>query len=501
MKQNKHISLVTACLMFFSITAPLLQVAKAASPGDVVINEVAWAGSADSSTDEWIELYNNSGQSVDLTNWHIDDDHGASDYVIVSGTIASHGYFLIEDHESTVSNISADVIIDLSLANTGDSLDLYDSAGQLIDTVNGSGGAWYAGDATSHASMERVDVSSLADDASNWATSTGSGSVSSGGSAIIGTPSAVNSQSVIAPGTASVDLASGVSAIQSGDVLTVTAQVNDVTDLFAYGFELDYDPAVLHLKSSSEKGFLSENGAVATSFQSGLQDGTEGKLLIAGARTVSPKTAVSGNGDLFEVQFDVLSTADTSIQEGNGSFLASTSGDIPASFNAADFTGQISQIPAVTNLVSAPGQQRYSIVLNWDAVSGADGYRVYRKDAHGQMQQIAEITQTTFVDGDGVQNGGHIIPLTNYVYDVTAIAASTESVATEVVGQDVRGLKGDNTRNDLVDGRDLQGLADHFAESDADQGFDPLVDTTYDGRIDGSDLIDLGANFALTYQP
>lgn len=63
-----------------------------------------------------------------------------------------------------------------------------------------------------------------------------------------------------------------------------------------------------------------------------------------------------------------------------------------------------------------------------------------------------------------------------------------------------RGLKGDNNRSDSVDGRDLQNLAQKFALTSGQAGFDPLVDTTYDGRIDGSDLIDLGASFAKKYQ-
>jgi hypothetical protein len=70
----------------------------------------------------------------------------------------------------------------------------------------------------------------------------------------------------------------------------------------------------------------------------------------------------------------------------------------------------------------------------------------------------------------------------------------------EVAGKDARGIKGDNDRSDRIDGRDLEKLARHFAEDDSQANFDTLADTTYDGLIDGSDLIDLGANFAKTYK-
>lgn len=507
MKQKNRLRalLLVTGFVFSAVFSPsYLKIVRAAAPGQVVINEVAWAGSLDSSTDEWIELYNNFDQAVDVTNWHISDDLGASDYVILSGSIPAHGYFLIEDHEAAVMNVPADAIIDLSLANTGDSLQLYDAGGQLIDTVNGSGGAWYAGDATSRATMERIDPVSSVDAASNWASSTGSGSQSSGGSAMVATPKALNSQTSGGQGggqqIVSVDLTSDSVTPHVGDVLTVTSSVNDVQNLFAYGFELTYDPSVLHYKNSGEKAFLGENGVVATSFQANLQNSQEGTVLVAGARTVQPKTGVSGSGELFELQFDVIGSGTTIFQPGVGTFLASPSADIPTQFNGVSVSSSVVQIAPVTNLSAVPGTERYSIQLAWDAVAGAEKYRVYRKDAHGQQQLIGETVQPGFVDADGVQSAGFIVPANDYGYAVIAVQGAVESAPAEVIGRDDRGLKGDNNRSDRVDGRDLEALARHFSDTDADSGFDPLVDTTYDGRVDGSDLIDLGANFAQIYQ-
>ena len=155
-------------LMFLVFSQfPTRFIAYASAPGSVVINEVAWAGSGDSSTDEWIELYNNLNQSVDLTNWTINDDNGSSLYTISSGTIPAHGYFLIEDHETAVSTVMADALIDLSLANTGDSLELFDQGGQSMDVVNSGGGAWAAGSSVSKATMERVDAAVSGDLAAN----------------------------------------------------------------------------------------------------------------------------------------------------------------------------------------------------------------------------------------------------------------------------------------------------------------------------------------------
>jgi len=35
----------------------------------IVINEVAWAGAASNTSDEWIELYNPTDSAVDLSGW------------------------------------------------------------------------------------------------------------------------------------------------------------------------------------------------------------------------------------------------------------------------------------------------------------------------------------------------------------------------------------------------------------------------------------------------
>jgi hypothetical protein len=478
----------------------------ASAAGTVVINEVAWAGSKDSSTDEWIELYNNSSQAVDLTNWYIDDDHGTSTYKITSGTIAANGYFLIEDHDSAVSTVNADTVIDVSLANDGDSLQLYDATAQLMDTVNGSGGAWYAGSATTKATMERKDPAVTGDSASNWAISTGSGANSSGGSGIIGTPRAANSVASSGggshPGSASVALTTSSSEPLVGDVLTVTTKVADVSNLFAYGFDIQYDPVVLRYKSAGASGFLGGNGTVVTSFQAGLENGVQGKLVVAEARTEQTKTGVNGSGDLFTIQFDVIGGAgvNTTIHFGSGGFIASPTSDITASFVDAQCNPQPSHvINPVTNLTVAHSTARYSLELKWNVSSGATVYRVFRKDPRGQWSLLAETPSMTFIDQDSVNGGGYIIPELAYSYRVVAANATTESDPVEAVGTDSRGLKGDNNRSDRVDGRDLENLARHFGETDTDQGFAALTDTTYDGRIDGSDLIDIGANFARIY--
>jgi beta-lactamase superfamily II metal-dependent hydrolase len=161
----------------------------------VVINEIAWSGSATSPNDEWIELYNPTAQAVSLAGWKIVDDDGAQVYNL-SGSIPAGGYYLIE-RAQTATSVAADLIIStLSLANTGDKLQLQNSTGQAVDTVNGVGGAWYTGDnTTAHRTMERVSATVLTDSAANWRSNNGvkRNGTDSGGAVINGTPKAKNS--------------------------------------------------------------------------------------------------------------------------------------------------------------------------------------------------------------------------------------------------------------------------------------------------------------------
>lgn len=472
----------------------------AASPGTVVINEVAWAGSADSANDEWIELFNTTGAAVDLSGWTISDDNGASVYAL-GGTIAAHGYFLIEDSEAVVNPNVADLIVNLSLANTGDSLVLYDEGSQVIDAVNSSGGMWFAGSSATYATMERINATESGDNPANWVNGSGTGATASLGSLIAGTPGVLNSASSAPVLGTDILMSVSDSTPDVGGQITVSVNAENAVDLFSYGFEVAYDPAVLVLSAVSRGSFLSENGAVATSFQYGLEDGTPGKLLVAEARTIDPKSGVFGGGMLFDMTFDVIGGggAQSDISFGPDSFVSDSAGELPAGYTGAIITPLVASVNPATNLQAIEAAERYSIQLSWNPSADASLYRVYRLNPHGNYVLLGETASTLFVDGDAVAGGGKIIPNHEYGYRVIAVRDAVESVAADVNGVETRGLKGDNNRSDRVDGRDLDNLARQFAFDDTDPGFDPLTDTTYDGTTDGSDLIDLGMTFALTY--
>jgi len=156
--------------LIFSLFVPVStnNEVQAASSGDVVMNEIAWMGTTVSYNDEWIELYNNTSSDISLDGWTLSSTDG-SPSISLSGTIPAKGYFLLErTDDNTVSQVQADLIYSGSLSNSGEVLELRDNQGNLIDTVD----AWYAGDNSSKATMERKDPLEGGTISNNWQTAT-----------------------------------------------------------------------------------------------------------------------------------------------------------------------------------------------------------------------------------------------------------------------------------------------------------------------------------------
>jgi hypothetical protein len=463
--------------------------------GAVIINEIAWAGTADSSNDEWIELYNNTSSEIDLTGWSIEDDGGASVYNILNGKIAPHGYFLIEDSEISVSNVVADAVIGLSLANAGDSLVLKDNSNLIIDTVNGSGGAWHAGNATTKATMERIDPSNKVDSAENWADATSSnGSLGRLGLGVLGTPRGANSN--YGGSGPEVSIMPFETDAAYGDEISISVRVDSVIDLYAYGFEIDYDPAVLDFISTEESTFLKANGS-STAFNSSLENGIEGTLVVGNVRLLNPPLGVDGSGELFNIKFEVIGDGGdySDISFVGDNFLSDSIGSIPVKFSGGSVSvDSETLVDPVQNASVNIGSSRYSLELSWDlGLSGADSYIIKKQLADGSFAVIGETADLSFIDSN------NLIPTLIYNYQIIPVKNGQSGPAVDLTGSEDRGLLGDFNRSDRVDGKDLELLARSFGSEYGDEEYDTLCDCNYDGVIDGSDLIDLGLNFGLKY--
>lgn len=94
--------------------------------GDVVINEISPAQGED-----WIELYNDSDVTVDLTNFRIYDD-ATRKYTLPSGTtIAPRGFLVL-----ICDDLGSGLNTNFRLSSQGESVFLENNTGQLIDRVD-----------------------------------------------------------------------------------------------------------------------------------------------------------------------------------------------------------------------------------------------------------------------------------------------------------------------------------------------------------------------------
>ncbi|HHR85907.1 MAG TPA: lamin tail domain-containing protein, partial [Candidatus Acetothermia bacterium] len=81
-------------LLVSLIIIPALFLSVFAAGGEVAISEIAWAGSADDPTAEWIELYNSTDSTIDLSAWRLVSSDGTPD-ISLSGSIDPHSYIVL----------------------------------------------------------------------------------------------------------------------------------------------------------------------------------------------------------------------------------------------------------------------------------------------------------------------------------------------------------------------------------------------------------------------
>ena len=138
-------------VLLFSLFLPITALANNYS--GVVFNEIAWMGNQESSSKEWLELYNNTDFLVSLDNWKITAADGIPN-ITLKGSIPSHGFYLLErTSDQTLPGILADQIYTGALENSGEDLKLIDQNNNLIDEIIAADG-WPDGDNSTKQTME-----------------------------------------------------------------------------------------------------------------------------------------------------------------------------------------------------------------------------------------------------------------------------------------------------------------------------------------------------------
>lgn len=185
----------------------------------IVINEIAWNGTKASPYDEWIELYNRTNYTLNLSSVVLSaSDFDVVPYIPLSGTINANSYYLIERGiGGDATNVTENLAVAFSgvgsgsgLNDSGEILNLIHSIGTTASTTLDStpslslcGNTWCGGKAsTTPISMERVSPDVLGTIASNWGSNNtfNRNGADSNGDTINGTPKSRNSNNLLSIG-------------------------------------------------------------------------------------------------------------------------------------------------------------------------------------------------------------------------------------------------------------------------------------------------------------
>jgi len=148
--------------------------------GDIIINEIMYE--PDSTNCEFIELFNNSQETIELGGWQIEDQDGNYFYISkISKMLPPKDYYIISADSSILrnyfqlnnfDNISIKNKSSLNLSNSGELLYLKDFRRKTIDSVNYKS-KWHNASLvnTKNISLELINPKLKRNTANNWSSS------------------------------------------------------------------------------------------------------------------------------------------------------------------------------------------------------------------------------------------------------------------------------------------------------------------------------------------
>jgi general secretion pathway protein D len=162
------------------------------------------------------------------------------------------------------------------------------------------------------------------------------------------------------------------SSYSSGDFVRIDVSVSNVTDLYAFQFDLSFNPAVLIAQSVTETGYFLSNGV---SFFPGLIDNNTGSVSFIGDSLSGSGPGFSGSTILATAIFKAL-TGTTIVSPSNAVLLDSNLSDIAANTNSAtvSITSESATPEPVTSgllvvglaILAAFGNQKSKIIPTQD---------------------------------------------------------------------------------------------------------------------------------------
>ncbi|MFH1213024.1 MAG: CotH kinase family protein [Candidatus Neomarinimicrobiota bacterium] len=149
---------------------------------DIVINEINYNSADDFDSGDWIELYNRSDHSVDISGWYFSDSDDNHKFIFATGTVVEpDSYLVLVENDSAffacfpnVENYVGET--GFGLSSSGEYLRLVDNWEQIVDSLTyDNNSPWPVEADGSGVTLELFDAGSDNSKAENWRVSIGHG--------------------------------------------------------------------------------------------------------------------------------------------------------------------------------------------------------------------------------------------------------------------------------------------------------------------------------------
>ena len=146
----------------------------------------------------------------------------------------------------------------------------------------------------------------------------------------------------VAASAGTISLQPSATTLTLGSPLTVDVSVSGLTDLYAFQFDIGFNPAVFSASSVTEGALFSSIGVF---FSPGFIDNTTGTITFIGDSLSGPGPGVSTNGTLATITFNSIGTGSSSVDLANVILLDSNLADIAATASGTTVTVADSSSP------------------------------------------------------------------------------------------------------------------------------------------------------------
>jgi CotH kinase protein/Lamin Tail Domain/Chitobiase/beta-hexosaminidase C-terminal domain/FlgD Ig-like domain/Divergent InlB B-repeat domain len=145
----------------------------------IIFNEINYKAAEDFDCKDWVEIYNRSSLTIDISEWYFKDSNDDHIFNFPLNTIMQPGQYMVLSRNSyafsslypEVMNIVGD--FDFGLSSSGEKIRLFDSEGNVIDSVIfGVSTPWPTEPNGNGYTLSLLDPESNNDLAENWAAST-----------------------------------------------------------------------------------------------------------------------------------------------------------------------------------------------------------------------------------------------------------------------------------------------------------------------------------------